>query len=175
MVDQQCMFQRAMTTIPFTSGRISWLLHTWPVQGAVRLALALVYIIAGTGKLLDVRGFAELVNLYGIVPLELLPVVALLLPIAEVGAGIGLLFRQQWALNAITAMTVLFMVILGYAIWSGLSIGDCGCFAPGDIPTGHDDGSALRAAFGRDVLLLVASVLLYFGQRRGAASIAQQS
>lgn len=140
-----------------------------PVQLIVRTALAGVYIVAGGMKLHDVRGFAEVVNMYGIVPLELLPVVALLLPILEVAAGGALLCGRHWGLALVTAMTLLFLTVLGYAIWSGLSIGDCGCFAPGEIPTGHDDGSALREAFLRDLLLLAASLHLYLGRRNGVA------
>lgn len=62
-----------------------------PVLFTVRLALAAVYIIAGATKLYDVRGFAEIVNMYGIVPIDLLPFVALLLPLVEVVAGVALL------------------------------------------------------------------------------------
>ncbi|ADP87685.1 MauE/DoxX family redox-associated membrane protein [Nitratidesulfovibrio vulgaris] len=140
-----------------------------PVLFTVRLALAAVYIIAGATKLYDVRGFAEIVNMYGIVPIDLLPFVALLLPLVEVVAGVALLAGRDWGLALVTALTVLFLAVLGYAIWSGLSIGDCGCFAPGDIPSGHDDGSALKEAFIRDLLLLAGSLHLYLGRHTRAA------
>lgn len=132
----------------------------------VRMGLAAVYIIAGVGKIMDVQGFAEIIKFYDIVPIVVIPFIAMGLPVVEIVAGIGLVFKRAWALHAITAMTILFMLVLGFALWSGLAIGDCGCFAPGDIPEGHDDGSALREAFIRDIGLLVASVLLYIARWR---------
>lgn len=132
----------------------------------VRMGLAAVYLIAGVGKIMDVQGFAEIIKFYDIVPIVVIPFIAMGLPVVEIVAGIGLVFKRVWALHAITAMTILFMLVLGFALWSGLAIGDCGCFAPGDIPEGHDDGSALREAFIRDIGLLAASTLLYIARWR---------
>ncbi len=133
---------------------------------AVRLGLALVYLVAGVGKIMDIQGFAEIIKFYDIVPLAMIPFIAVSLPVMEIVAAIGLIFKRVWALHAITAMTVMFMIVLGFAIWSGLAIGDCGCFAPEDIPQGHGDGSALKEAFTRDIGLLAASVLLYVARWR---------
>ncbi|MFI3271297.1 MAG: MauE/DoxX family redox-associated membrane protein [Pseudomonadota bacterium] len=133
---------------------------------AVRLGLALVYLVAGAGKIMDVQGFAEIIKFYDIMPLTFIPFIAVCLPIVEIVAAIGLIFKRVWALHAITAMTIMFMLVLGFAIWTGLAIGDCGCFAPEDIPQGHDDGSALREAFIRDIGLLAASAILYIARWR---------
>ncbi|KAF5034586.1 Methylamine utilization protein MauE [anaerobic digester metagenome] len=123
-------------------------------QRAVRGALALVFMAAGGAKLADVRGFAEIIHHYGILPVWAVGPVALLLPLAEVIAGVGLLFAVRGSLAAIAAMCLLFLGVLGYALATGLSIGDCGCFAPGELPEGVQDGSALRGAFVRDLALL---------------------
>lgn len=140
-------------------------LWSW-LSFVLRIGLALVYIIAGTGKIMDMQGFAEIIKFYDILPFSLIPFVALGLPIIEVIAGLGLILNRTWALHAITAMTILFMFVLGYAIWNDIAIGDCGCFAPGEVPQGHDDGSALREALIRDIGLLAASVLLYIARWR---------
>lgn len=134
---------------------------------AVRVVLGGVYMVAGGLKLMDVPGFAIVIAQYGIVPVPLLGWVALLLPLAEVLAGAGLVFRVRGSLGAVTGMTLLFLAVLGYAIWTGLSIGDCGCFSPGEIPAGHGDGSALREAFMRDLLLLAGAMYLHVRPKTG--------
>lgn len=132
----------------------------------VRIFLGAVFVYAGAGKLWDVRGFALIIEEFGLVPLWLLPYVALGLPALEVLAGVGLIFNVRGSLFMITAMTVAFMAVLGYAINEGLVIADCGCFAAGELPSGYDDGSALREAFIRDVGLLAACCFLFFSSLR---------
>lgn len=127
----------------------------------VRVALALVFVAAGGAKLADVRGFAEIVSLYGILPVWAVGVTALLLPLAEVAAGVALLFDVRGGLASVAAMCLLFLGVLGYALATGLSIGDCGCFAPGELPRGVADGSALRGALLRDLVLLAGVAYLY--------------
>ncbi len=134
-------------------------------QRVVRVALALVFVAAGGAKLADVRGFAEIIHHYGILPVWAVGPVALLLPLAEVVAGVGLLFAVRGSLTAIAAMCLLFLGVLGYALATGLSIGDCGCFAPGELPEGVEDGSALRGAFVRDIALLAGVAYLYAWRR----------
>ncbi|UZP68977.1 DoxX family membrane protein [Desulfovibrio mangrovi] len=131
----------------------------------VRLALAAVYIYAGAGKLMDIEAFARVVDEYRILPHPLSALVALLLPVLEVVAGAALVFNMRGSLAAITGMTVLFMGVLGYAMAAGLTIGDCGCFEPGELPEGVEDGSMLRAAFWRDAGLLLACAYLYWSGR----------
>lgn len=132
----------------------------------VRIFLGAVFVYAGAGKLWDVRGFALIIEEFGVVPLWLLPYVALGLPALEVLAGVGLICNIRGSLFMITAMTVAFMAVLGYAINEGLVIADCGCFAAGELPSGYDDGSALREAFIRDVGLLAACCFLFFSSLR---------
>ncbi|MDR3044009.1 MAG: DoxX family membrane protein [Desulfovibrio sp.] len=134
-------------------------------QRVVRVALALVFVAAGGAKLADVRGFAEIIHHYGILPVWAVGPMALLLPLAEVLAGVGLLFAVRGSLAAIAAMCLLFLGVLGYALATGLSIGDCGCFAPGELPEGVQDGSALRGAFLRDLVLLAGVAYLYAWRR----------
>ena len=144
---------------------LSCLLASVWCQRAVRVALALVFVAAGGAKLADVRGFAEIIQHYAILPVWAVGPVALLLPLAEVAAGLGLLFAVRGSLAAITAMCLLFLGVLGYALAAGLSIGDCGCFAPGELPEGVQDGSALRGAFWRDLVLLAGVAYLYAWRR----------
>lgn len=132
----------------------------------VRIFLGAVFVYAGAGKLWNVRGFAIIIEEFGVVPLELLPYVAVGLPVLEILAGAGLVWNVRGSLTVITAMTVVFMAVLSYAMSEGLVIADCGCFAAGEIPAGYDDGSALREAFIRDVGLLAACCFLFFSSIR---------
>ena len=110
---------------------------------------------------MNLHGFAVIIEEFGIVPLALLPYVAVGLPVVEVLAGVGLVCNVRGSLLAITLMTVAFLGVLGFAITTGMTIADCGCFAAGEIPAGYDDGSALREAFVRDIGLLLLCCSLY--------------
>ena len=129
---------------------------------AVRLLLAGVFVYAGAVKLADVHGFALVIEEYGIIYGNLARLTAIVLPALEVLAGAALLFDMRGSLTAVTAMTVFFMGILAYAMLTGLTIGDCGCFEPGELPEGIVDGSAVRQAFYRDIGLLCCSGYLYW-------------
>lgn len=128
---------------------------------AIRIFLGGLFVYAGAGKLWDIRGFALIIEEFGLVPLALLPYVAVGLPVLEIVAGVGLILNVRGSLWAITAMTIAFLGVLGYAIYEGLAIADCGCFAAGEVPAGYDDGSALKEAFIRDVGLLLACCFLF--------------
>lgn len=129
-----------------------------------RIAVSLVYCIAGASKLFDIYGFATIIKSYGIVPFSLIPWIAILLPIIEVTSGIGLLLRKSWGLLSITLITIVFIGILSYSIATGLSITDCGCFSINIIPTSHSDGSALYNALFKDCIIIIACAALYYGK-----------
>lgn len=120
----------------------------WPYR-LCRWALGGIFIYAGGTKLLEPEIFAGSIDAYGIVPEGLLIPVAIGLPLLEVTAGIGLLFDIRGSLTLITALLVLFMVVLGYGIWVGLDV-DCGCFGPEDPEAEAFHG--LRRSLFRDLL-----------------------
>jgi thiol-disulfide isomerase/thioredoxin/uncharacterized membrane protein YphA (DoxX/SURF4 family) len=95
---------------------------------ALRLILAVVFIAAGVGKLLDVRGSRRAVRDFG-VPEEAARVVGVLLPIAEVIVGIALIFRPSARWAAIVALLLLaaFVAGIGAAMARG-ETPDCHCF-----------------------------------------------
>ena len=128
----------------------------------VRWTLAGVFIYAGSIKLMAPRTFATLIGAYGIIPDSLLMIVAVMLPALEVAAGLGLLFDIEGSLEVIAGLIVLFIAMLGYAIWLGLDV-DCGCFGPGD-PEG-DAFHGLRQSLYRDLVML-AGIVFMFGWRR---------
>ncbi|OQX19776.1 MAG: hypothetical protein BWK76_03455 [Desulfobulbaceae bacterium A2] len=136
----------------------------WCYHG-IRCLLAGVFIVSGAGKLMDPQHFSLIIESYGLIPDPAILPVALLLSLLELIAGLGLLLDLRWSLGTITALLILFMLILGYGLYLGLDV-DCGCFAAGD-PEGEAYHS-LRPALYRDALLLLAIVFLLFWQRYAA-------
>nr|WP_319395712.1 MauE/DoxX family redox-associated membrane protein [uncultured Desulfobacter sp.] len=127
-----------------------------------RWVLGTVFIYAGSTKLIEPEIFATLIDAYGIVPEIMLLPVAVLLPLFEVMAGIGILLDIRGSLTAISGLLILFLLILGYGMAMGLDV-DCGCFSPGDPEAKAFHG--LREAFYRD-LLMVLQVVFAFGWRK---------
>jgi uncharacterized membrane protein YphA (DoxX/SURF4 family) len=127
-----------------------------------RWTLGVIFIYAGSTKLLEPEIFAVLIEAYGFIPEGLLMPVAIGLPLLEVIAGIGLLFDIRGSLALIAGLLVLFMMILGYGIWMGLDV-DCGCFGPEDPEAEAFHG--LRLSLIRD-LFMMTGVFFIYGWRR---------
>jgi uncharacterized membrane protein YphA (DoxX/SURF4 family) len=127
----------------------------WPYR-IIRLCLAIIFIYAGTAKLIDPKAFARTISSYDLLPGSLLPFVAIGLPILEVLAGIGLFLDLKGSLTVITGLLLMFFFVLGYGISHDLE-GDCGCFGAAEIAA--KDG--LRTAFIRDLIFIPTVVFLY--------------
>lgn len=125
---------------------------------STRWLLAIVFLYSGIAKLLDPKAFAVIIEAYGLIPDGLVMPVAVLLPLAEAITAVGLIWDVQGSLEIITALLVLFMMILGYGIHMGLDI-DCGCFGPEDPE--HRGFSSLRPALYRDMVMMAGIVYLY--------------
>jgi len=129
----------------------------------IRWMLATLFIWAGSTKLADPQAFGVIIRDFGIVPeLSVMPI-ALVLPVLEVFAAIGLIFNMRGSLEVITGLLATFIVILGYGIWLGLDI-DCGCFGPEDPESRAYNG--LRSSLYRDIAMMVAIFFLYFWRFR---------
>ena len=109
---------------------LTWLYHF------LRLGLACIFIYAGFIKLLDPRAFAHAIAQYDLVPEGLLPLVAVGLPALELLAGLGLICEVRGSLTIIAILLLIFLVILGYAVWQNLDI-DCGCFTADELDAQH--------------------------------------
>jgi hypothetical protein len=132
------------------------------VERGIRWLLACIFLYSGVVKLIDPQSFATVIAGYGLLPKALLFPVALVLPILEVVAGIGVMFAVRGSLAIITGMLVLFMVVLAYGISLGLDI-DCGCFGPEDPEQAY---KSLRVALGRDAVMMVAVVFVFWSRGR---------
>lgn len=136
---------------------LTWLYHF------LRLALAGIFIYAGVIKLLGPKAFAHALAQYDLVPDGLLPLVAIGLPALEVAAGLGLILEVRGSLTTIGVLLLVFLVILGYAVWQNLDI-DCGCFTADELDAQH----SVRTALWRDLMMIGASLFLCWRRRSRA-------
>ncbi|HKO98979.1 MAG TPA: MauE/DoxX family redox-associated membrane protein [Pyrinomonadaceae bacterium] len=98
------------------------------ILALLRLALSIIFGVAGITKLMDRRGTREAVVNFG-APASLAPAIALILPIIELLITVGLLFNSTtwWsALLALLTLTV-FMVAISVNLAQGRTH-DCHCF-----------------------------------------------
>jgi uncharacterized membrane protein YphA (DoxX/SURF4 family) len=135
---------------------------------AVRLALAAIFIYAGSAKLMDPKAFARIISHWDLVPEFFLPVVAIGLPLIEVLAGIALIFDMRVGLHTISGMMIMFIFVLGYGLLLGLDV-DCGCFGAQELL----ERQGLQHALYRDLVFLGAVIFLYYSRfMRGRNSFA---
>ena len=125
---------------------------------AARAALGAIFLYAGVVKALDVRGFADDVANYQLLPGTLVPLVAAALPWIEIGAALAL-FAGRIARGAallIGALMAAFTVALVQAFARGIDL-SCGCFG-GDAP-------ADWTTMARDLALLGLAAFVYLRAR----------
>jgi uncharacterized membrane protein YphA (DoxX/SURF4 family) len=135
-----------------------FILSAW-LYRVVRVLYALLFLYAGVKKLLNPGAFATVIEAFGLVPDILIMPVAVVLPVLEILAAIGLILDVRSSLAAVAGLLLFFLAVVSYGIWMGLDI-DCGCFGLGD-PEGEAYKS-LRPAFYRNIALLTGIVYLYY-------------
>ena len=141
------MIKREDSNRRIETGRI------FPVmECAVRWVLAGIFVYSGSVKLGAPSRFAEIIAGFGLLPDVLIYPVALLLPVIELVAGIGLVFARRGSLLTVGVMLVMFIAVLFYGIHLGLDI-DCGCFGPEDPEQAY---KGLKAALVRDAVMMAA-------------------
>jgi uncharacterized membrane protein YphA (DoxX/SURF4 family) len=122
----------------------------------LRVGLGLVFVFSGAIKLADPAGFADILASHQLVPPGLVDAAALAIPGLEVILGLGLVLDIRGSLAGITAMLLIFCLVLWLGIVRGLEI-DCGCFSTGQIR----QRNALERAFYRDLIMLAGIGYLY--------------
>jgi uncharacterized membrane protein YphA (DoxX/SURF4 family) len=127
----------------------------WPYR-IFRIALGIIFISAGLPKLIDPKAFAKAVSMYEILPEQVLPIVAIVIPITEVLAGIGLILNIKGSLTVIAGLLAMFVTVLSYGILNNLDI-DCGC----SIPWESERHANLKSALYRDSAMLLIVMYMY--------------
>ena len=105
-----------------------WLSHPW-LTVRVQIALGAIFVAAALPKIADPPSFAHMIYNYRILPAGLINLSALIMPWAELLAGLCLILGV-WTRPArllILAMLVTFMVAISINLLRGNAI-DCGCF-----------------------------------------------
>lgn len=142
----------------------------------LRWLLGGLFVWAGAVKLSSPKAFARAVDAYGLLPEMLLPVVALLLPVAEILAGVAVVRRWRGGLAGMATLLLLFLAVLGYAIGQQLEV-DCGCFSVAE----RQGQTSARSAFLRDLLMLAGVVVLgllkrhYLPVKQGEFPLSQEN
>jgi uncharacterized membrane protein YphA (DoxX/SURF4 family) len=125
----------------------------------IRLVLGMVFMYAGTVKLLDPKAFARIISRYDVIPDLLLPVAAIGLPVLELLAGIGVILVVRGSLSLLFTLLVFFAAVLWYGILKDLKV-DCGCFSLEELKS----QAGLWQAFYRDLMML-GGVIFVYGSR----------
>jgi uncharacterized membrane protein YphA (DoxX/SURF4 family) len=126
----------------------------------IRFIIGAVFIYAGFSKLIDPKAFARSISQFDIIPEILLAPLAIGLPALEFLGGIGLILNIRGSLTVIFNLLVLFILVLGYAIFNNMYI-NCGCLSTEEI-NAHNN---LKQALFRDFLMVAAACYLYVFRR----------
>ena len=104
----------------------------WLIIG-LRWLIAIIFIYAGIGKIIDPATFTENIDNYRILPYLLVTIMAIILPWLEVLCGLFLIISkmQKGAMLTLLGLTFMFLIAISSAIARGLDI-TCGCFVADD-------------------------------------------
>ena len=94
--------------------------------------VSLMFIAAGLMKIYDTTGLMKALQQVAFLNKQLIVIVATMLPLLELGLGVGLLLRYKPAviLGLASGLLTVFLMFSIYGFFRGFS-GDCGCF--GDL------------------------------------------
>ncbi|MGE5431578.1 MAG: MauE/DoxX family redox-associated membrane protein [Syntrophomonadaceae bacterium] len=128
---------------------------------AARVALGVIFIIAGMEKISGPDAFARAIYDYKIFPEALINFFAVAIPWVEVVSGLllvfGILARENAAI--ISSLLLMFIILVVISISRGLNI-ECGCF-------GTASGSRVgwQKVLENSGLLILGTYIMYFGNR----------
>ncbi len=97
----------------------------------LRVFIAFLLIVAGVGKLMNLRGFREILIMQAILPKRLVPLFSLLLPILEISISIGILFNLYKPIFEVLALSLflIFAATIAINLFRGRKDIPCGCFS----------------------------------------------
>jgi len=145
--------------MPAIGCRTSRILDNRTVLTVLRVALAGIFIYASWEKVAHTDDFASIVEGYQLLPVAVVPLVAIWLPWTELLAGLALLVGIWPRAVALlfSGLTVVFIAGLIQAMARGIDI-QCGCFS-------LDPEAAARswASLWQELLLLAGCLWLWIG------------
>jgi putative oxidoreductase len=128
---------------------------------AVSLALAAIFVYAGIDKIQEPQQFADNIAGFAILPAMFTNLLALTLPVFEIGCGVLLLvsMTRRVASLAIALICIVFFTALASALLRGLTL-DCGCFG-----VGAPSRSKMWLELGLDLVLFSGALVVYLRSR----------
>jgi hypothetical protein len=141
----------------------------------MQIALGAIFVAAALPKIVDPPSFAQMIYNYRIVPGFALNATALVMPWAELLAGVALILGvwRRSAAAILGAMLVVFIIAIGINLGRGHAV-NCGCF---DVSGATKDRAALlsemRWVVVRDIgMLLMVGQILWASRREGVVETA---
>lgn len=129
----------------------------WFANGLL-YAIALLFVVAGVSKLLDIEDFASSISEFGIVADAALGTAAWSLALSELVLGILLVVGPATGVRLAIALLLVFSAVLGFGIAKGLDV-DCGC-----LPFGIAE--SLHLALLRNIVLLLSLAFVTWARPR---------
>ena len=136
---------------------------------SARMILGAVFMYASFDKLANTRAFAEIIENYRILPVQLVNPLAIFLPWLEFITGLFLV-TGKWVKGSLliyTSLLVIFIIALVQALFRGLDI-SCGCFSVNPSTTSE---VWLRILEDLGLLLISAGLLLFHDEESKENSI----
>ncbi len=129
-----------------------------PPYNVLRVCLGLIFVYSGLAKSMDLVFFSKTIQAFAIIPGSICLPAAVLIVLAELVFGVGLVMDTRFSLGGILVLVLGFMAVIGHAIHMGYDI-DCGCFGPDDPEALAFQG--LYTALYRDMAMLLVTGYLY--------------
>lgn len=127
-----------------------------------RLFLGLNLLATAIGKLLDIQGFAEVIESFQIFSGPIIAPLGLALSLVELGLAIWLLSGKNLKLGGLasTILHVFFVIWLLIAMARGLDIQNCGCYG-----VFLAKPLTVKTIF-QDSFMIIVSLALYFSAKK---------
>ncbi len=127
------------------------------ISNGARIILGGLFMYASFDKMANPEAFADIIDNYHVLPIQLVNLFAIFLPWLEFITGL-LLIIGKWVKGSLliySSLLVIFIIALSQALIRGLDI-SCGCFS---VQSSSTSDIWLRIVF--DIIMLFFSVNLY--------------
>ena len=103
--------------------------HKQKINYGIRIFMGFIFIYASYYKIIDPNSFSQNIHNYGVTPIFIENIIAMILPWIELFIGLGLIFNVKYeaSLHISIFLMITFIILISQAYLRGKSI-DCGCF-----------------------------------------------
>jgi len=130
---------------------------------AFRILLGILFIHAGIFKVIDLNTFGRIIIKYNILPTELVPYIAIILPVLELNVGILLFLGYRIKDSSLISIILMigFIISISINILRGESF-NCGCFELSRFGITEEIGLAVIF---RDIIILLAFAIIFTAKK----------